>query len=441
MQNESNNRGKICTEQYIKSGGKNLRCGFTTGSAAAMATLASAKAVMDGKFIEYARITTPKGWDAVSEVLAGTIISENCAKCSIKKDAGDDPDATDGIEISSKVTIEEREESDRWDEDRIRIEICGGAGIGTVTKKGLDQGVGERAINSVPRKMIKKAVIDAIEEAESEEKNGVEKKSYDVRVEISAENGEEIAKNTFNPMLGIKGGISILGTTGVVTPMSEEALVGSIFVEMKVLKSNFKSNIKNGGKDFFPLIMTPGNFGSDFLKNFPELESAPVVHCSNFIGKAIDFAVELGFTHVMFVGHAGKFVKLAGGIMNTHSHNADCRMEIIASHAAITAFDKLTQTDIASIMDAATVDAAFDILDETDSTSTVSKSIMNAAMKHIARRSMNKFSFSFLMFSNAANRGILASSRNWKSMLELFRQGLPDSQPIQQSEADRSSES
>ncbi|MBR1713956.1 MAG: cobalamin biosynthesis protein CbiD [Treponema sp.] len=445
MQNESDNRGKICTEQYIKSGGKNLRCGFTTGSAAAMATLAAAKAVMDGKFIEYARIATPKGWDAVSEVFGGTILSENSAKCSIKKDAGDDPDATDGIEISSKVTINEinehREntESDSNEEDRIRIEICGGAGIGTVTKKGLDQGVGEHAINSVPRKMIKKAVIDAIEEAENAGKCG-EKKRYDVRVEISAANGEEIAKNTFNPVLGIKGGISILGTTGVVTPMSEEALVESIFVEMKVLKSNFKSNLKNGGKDFFPLIMTPGNFGSDFLKNFPELESAPVVHCSNFIGKAIDFAVELGFTHVMFVGHAGKFVKLAGGIMNTHSHNADCRMEIIASHAALTAFDKLTQTDFASIMDAATVDAAFDILDETDSTPTVSKSIMNAAMKHIARRSMNKFSFAFLMFSNAANRGILASSRNWKSMLELFRQGLPAPQPTQQSKADRSSE-
>ena len=449
MQNENDDSEKICTEQYIKSGGKNLRCGFTTGSAAAMATLASTKAALGGKFIEYARITTPKGWSAVSEVLAGTIISENCARCSIKKDAGDDPDATDGIEISSKVTINEisenteSTESDSNEEDRVKIKIKGGSGIGIVTKKGLDQDVGEHAINSVPRKMIKKAVTDAIEEAENAGKCG-EKKRYDVEVEISAANGEEIAKNTFNPVLGIKGGISILGTTGVVTPMSEEALVEAIFVEMKVLKSNFKSNfknkLKNNGTDFFPLIITPGNFGSDFLKNFPELEDAPVVHCSNFIGKAIDFAVELGFTHVMFVGHAGKFVKLAGGIMNTHSHNADCRMEIIASHAALTAFDKLTQTDIASIMDAATVDAAFDILDETDSTPTVSKSIMNAAMKHIARRSMNKFSFAFLMFSNAANRGILASSRNWKSMLELFRQGLPDSQTTQQSEADWSSE-
>ncbi len=417
---ESENE-KICTKQYIKSGEKNLRCGFTTGSAAAMATLAATKAVLTGSFIQYAKIVTPKGWLAVSEVLDGSIVSENCAKCSIKKDAGDDPDATDGIKIWSEVTINkikkidkvnDNNENDISEDDRIKIEISGGKGIGIVTKKGLDQAVGQHAINSVPRKMIRQAVIEAVGESGC----------YDVKVKISAEDGEKIAKNTFNPVLGIKDGISILGTTGVVTPMSEEALVESIFVEMKVLKNNFKSGIDN----FFPLIITPGNFGSDFLKNFPELKEAPVVHCSNFIGKAIDFAVELGFTHVIFVGHAGKFVKIAGGIMDTHSHKADCRMEIIASHAALTSFDKLAQNDIAAIMDSATVDAAFDILDETGSTAAVCKSIAKSAMKHISRRSMNKFSFAFTMFSNANGRGILAASKNWQAMLELFKQGLPN---------------
>ncbi len=402
------NNEKICTEQYVESDGKRLRCGFTTGSAAAMATVAALGGILEGEFSEYVKITTPKGWSAVSEVLDGKIISENSAIAAIKKDAGDDPDATDGIKIFSEVTVEKTDEKENG---KCRIEITGGEGIGIVTKAGLDQPPGEYAINSVPRKMIEDEVRRTL---------GEHGGNFFVKVKISAENGKEIAKNTFNPVLGIKDGISILGTTGVVMPMSEEALVDSIYVEMKFLRSNFKSSVSG----VIPLIVTPGNFGNDFLQNFPELENAPIIRCSNYIGKAIDFACELGFTHVLFVGHAGKFVKIAGGIMNTHSHNADCRMEIIACHASLARFDSMTQTDIARIMNAATVDAALDILDESDSSAAVCKSIAKAAEKHIARRSKGRFKFSFMMFSNTAGRGILSKSKNWDENANVVAQSL-----------------
>lgn len=386
----------LATEQYILCGEKKLRCGFTTGSSATMASLASIKAIFEKKFPEYAKITTPKGWIAISEVLNGTFSSENKAKCSIKKDGGDDTDATNGILITSEVEINFNHQY-----KNLEIEIVGGNGIGKITKAGLDQKVGEFAINSVPRKMIKEVV-----EKVCKENNFYGK----VKITISAENGEEIAKNTFNPYLGIVGGISILGTSGVVEPMSEEALIDSIFVEMRVISEEIKE------KKIRPLIITPGNYGEDFLKTYPKLKDISVVRCSNFIGKAIDFAVELNFTHVFFVGHAGKFVKIAGGIMNTHSHNADCRMEIIASHTALTCFDTIDQSDIVRIFDCVTVDSAFDILDETSSTEKVCKSIVRSAEKHISRRCKNKFKFSFLMFSNEPNRNILATSRNWQQL-------------------------
>lgn len=387
---------KIATEQYILCGDKKLRCGFTTGSAATMATQASFLAILNGKFPEYSKITTPKGWIAVSEVLNGEIISKTSAKCSIKKDGGDDTDATNGIAISSEIAFSS--EIANLEIEKFRIEITGGKGIGIVTKKGLDQAVGEYAINSVPRKMIKETVENILKENENSKFFSQFEKNSQIliKVTISAENGEEIAKNTFNPMLGIKGGISILGTSGVVEPMSEEALIESIFVEMKVAFESQTSEKKT-------IIVTPGNIGEDYLhenleKIYPEMKDSPIVRCSNFIGKAIDFACELGFSKVLFVGHAGKFVKVAGGIMNTHSHNADCRMEIIASHATLTCFDNLDKSDIARIMNCVTVNAAFDILDETNSSEIVWKSIIRAAKKHIQRRSKGKFDFDFVMF-------------------------------------------
>ena len=374
---------KIATEQYVLAGGKRLRCGFTTGSAAAMAAQAAAAALETGKFPEYSKITTLKGFAAVSEVLFPEI-SGGRARCAIRKDAGDDPDATDGILIWAAARFS-------GEPEQTEVEIRGGRGIGKVTKGGLDQKKGEWAINSVPRKMIFDAVKSAL------------KKPRRVEIEIGAEGGEEIAKRTFNPMLGIKGGISILGTTGVVEPMSESALVEAIFLEMRVIREEMGAE---GTRK--TLVVTPGNYGEDFIKNCPELADCPTVRCSNFLGKAIDFAVELGFEKVVFVGHAGKFVKVAAGVMNTHSHVADCRMETLAAHAALTCADRLDRSDYARILGAATVDAALDVLDETDSAETVCRSVVRAAKRKIAERIARdggRLTFDFIMFTNG--RGIL----------------------------------
>lgn len=385
MEKEDEKERKIATEQFVNCGGKMMRCGFTTGSAAAMAAMAAARAAATGTFPDYARIGTPKGWDAVAEIKKRAITGNMEAQCSVKKDAGDDPDATDGIEISAKVRLIPEERAG------ISVEITGGRGIGIVTKHGLEQEVGSPAINSVPRAMIEENVARVCAESSFTGK---------AEVEISAEDGEEIAKKTFNPHIGIIGGISILGTSGVVEPMSERALVDSIGVEMGVALSEAES--RGLGRH---IVVTPGNYGEDFLKKRPEFGGIPVVKCSNFIGKAIDFAVEKKAERVTFVGHAGKFVKVAGGIMDTHSHTADCRMEIIASHAALTSFDALDKSDMARILSCATTDAAFDILDETGATDATCRSIIRAAKKHIARRSGGAFRFDFLMFTTT--RGLL----------------------------------
>ena len=184
-----------------------------------------------------------------------------------------------------------------------------------MTKPGLDQPVGAAAINSVPRRMISEAVEEVRVLADSRE---------GLKVVISVPEGEALAKKTFNPRLGIEGGISILGTTGIVEPMSEQALVDTIRVELRQRRES--------GAEY--VLLTPGNYGSDFIRDGLGIDPALPVQTSNFIGDALDICRELGFRGALLVGHIGKLVKLAGGIFNTHSQYGDCRMEIIAAHAA-----------------------------------------------------------------------------------------------------------
>ena len=195
------------------------------------------------------------------------------------------------------------------------VAIDGGVGVGRVTKPGLDQPVGAAAINSVPRRMISEAVEEVRVLADSRE---------GLKVVISVPEGEALAKKTFNPRLGIVGGISILGTTGIVEPMSEQALVDTIRVELRQRRES--------GAEY--VLLTPGNYGSDFIRDGLGIDPALPVQTSNFIGDALDICRELGFRGALLVGHIGKLVKLAGGMFNTHSQYGDCRMEIIAAHAA-----------------------------------------------------------------------------------------------------------
>ena len=291
-------------EEYLVKDGKRLRLGYTTGSCAAAAAKAAAWMLLTGRRKESIRLQTPKGIELNLKVLDIQMLADE-TRCAIRKDSGDDPDVTRGTLIFAAV----RKSATPG------VTIDGGEGVGRVTKPGLDQPVGAAAINSVPRKMIEENVREVCMLV-----------GYDggIDVTISAPEGEALAKKTFNPRLGIVGGISILGTTGIVEPMSEQALVDTIHVELRQRRAN--------GADY--VLLTPGNYGADFIRASIGLDPRTAVLTSNFIGDALEMCRELGFRGALLIGHIGKLVKLAGGMWNTHSRYGDCRMDILTACAA-----------------------------------------------------------------------------------------------------------
>jgi cobalt-precorrin-5B (C1)-methyltransferase len=278
--------------------GKLLRCGYTTGTCAAAAAKAASVMLLTGEKTDKVNLFTPNGVELVLDVL-DAVITPEYASCSVRKDAGDDPDVTDGIHIYAHI----EKTSD------ITV-VDGGEGVGRVTAEGLDRPVGSAAINSVPRKMIMSAL------RETAEKYGY-KGGFSVI--ISVPNGAEIAKHTFNPRIGIKGGISIIGTTGIVEPMSHSAIAETIKIELKLLR-------QRGAKR---VLFTPGNYGEKFVREILRLSTNEHISCSNCIGEAVDEAAALGFAEILTVGHIGKLVKLGIGITNTHSRFGDGRMETL----------------------------------------------------------------------------------------------------------------
>ena len=317
-------------ENYIYSGTKKLRCGYTTGSCATAASKAAAESILTGKAVNCVEILTPNN-KSLRLTIERCILSNKSAFCTVIKDSGDDPDITNGIEICAEVSLTEN-----------GVEICGGDGVGTVTKAGLDQPVGASAINSVPRKMIADALKDVSEM--NEYKGGF-------RVVISVPNGEEIATKTFNPRIGIVGGISIIGTTGIVEPMSNSALVETIRTEANIRRAEGRNT----------LILTVGNYSEKFISENRSQLSDQCVMCSNFIGDAIDIGISLGFENILIIGHIGKMVKIGSGIMNTHSSFADGRIETLIACGALAGVDS---SILRSINECITVDAALDILYE-----------------------------------------------------------------------------
>ena len=372
-------------EHYIRSGQKWLKCGYTTGTCASLAAKAAVHFLLTGEIPDSMEILTPKGL-IVNAPILDFKLRGNAASCSVQKYAGDDADVTDGYLITAEVSKSEK-----------GITIDGGEGVGRVTKAGLDQPVGAAAINRVPREMIRSAVL---EECKAAHYNG------GLTIIISVPQGEEIAKKTFNPNLGIIGGISILGTSGIVEPMSQQAIVDTIEVEIKQARAS--------GSDH--LILTPGNYGIDFLKSSAMYaKGVPFVKYSNFIGDALDISVSQGFKTVLIVGHMGKLVKLAGGIMNTHSKVADCRMELICAHSAVCGAD----SNICSkIMDSTTTDAALAILDESSLRQAVIESLMAAIQKHLDRRCQGLLKVGAVMFSN--EYGYIGESSTVKEILNIW---------------------
>ena len=367
-------------EQFVYKNHKKLRYGYTTGSCAAAASKAAAAMLLSGKEISYVELHTPKGIDLRLEVL-DISREDNAVSCAIQKDGGDDPDVTNGILIYAKVSREPADEA--------QIIIDGGIGVGRVTKPGLEQLVGAAAINKVPRQMIRENL-----EAVCEQYHYHGKRS----VVMSIPSGVELAAKTFNPRLGIVGGISVLGTSGIVEPMSEQALIDTIRVEMRQKLAN--------GMEY--LLVVPGNYGIDFLDQYGHgLQLEDAVKCSNFVGEALDAAVEFGAKGVLLVGHIGKFVKLAGGIMNTHSHNADARMELLTVHAALLGAPvELLQ----KMMECVTTDDALKYLKEADLMEPVMERIMEKMEFYVNQRAQHQLELGVITFSNVF--GILGQTKN-----------------------------
>ena len=279
---------------------KTLRNGFTTGSCAAAAAKAAACLLQSGKAPEIIEITLPEGMSVGFDVV-DPIMENGIASCSIIKDGGDDIDATHGLMICASLSLVSGTD----------IVIDGGSGVGRATKPGLSVKVGEAAINPVPRKMITEAVRSVFPDK-------------GVQVIISVPGGEDIAKKTMNPKLGVLGGISILGTRGIVRPMSEQSYQESLIPQLNVVKAAGYSSV----------ILTPGQMGESFAINNFAFPVHSIAQTSNFVGYMLDAAADAGFARIMLWGHHGKLVKVAGGIFHTHSRIADSRAEIIAAYAA-----------------------------------------------------------------------------------------------------------
>lgn len=336
-------------------GGKLLRRGYTTGSCAAAAAKAATLMLFSQKPCQSITLTTPSGIALTLDIIDEKILAEYVS-CAVQKDSGDDPDITNGCFVYAKVSFAKE-----------GIEIKGGEGVGIVTKPGLDQEVGAYAINTVPRKMIRQACEEICK------KYGY---SGGLSVVLSIPGGEQLSARTFNPRMGIKGGLSILGTSGIVEPMSEKAIVDTIRAELSMLYAA-------GHRD---VVITIGNYGEAFAKEKLKLPLDAHVKCSNFIGETLSMAAEKGFEHALLIGHIGKLVKLGIGITNTHSNHGDGRLETLIA-CALEAGASLEHLHLIQVC--VSTDAALDQLRAFglfDATMTILKNrIENTIQRHVAQ--------------------------------------------------------
>lgn len=355
---------------YVIKNNKKMRLGYTTGSCAAAAASGAAQILLGGKTITEVSLMTPKGI-LLHLKLEDITVKDNMVSCGVRKDAGDDPDTTDGILVVASVEKMSGPQP-------VRIQIDGGQGVGRVTKPGLACKPGEAAINPVPRSMIMRAVEEAADQYGYE---------GSLKVTISVPKGQETARRTFNPRLGIEGGISILGTSGIVEPMSEKALIRSIEVEM--------SQHVAQGEQY--LLITPGNYGADYLREHMDLPFEKNIKCSNYVGETIDMAVNMGVKGILFVSHIGKFIKVAGGIMNTHSHSADSRMEILCANGIRAGADLACARDI---LECSTTDEALHVLEKDHILQETMKEITDRIQFYLDHRSYDQILLGAVIFSN-----------------------------------------
>ncbi len=373
-------------EEYQFSQGKNLRCGYTTGSCATAAAKAAAFMLLTGQRVATVRIDTPKGIVLDLEPLE-VEQGVDYVSCAIRKDSGDDPDDTNGVLVYAKV---EKAAS-------TGVAIEGGIGVGRVTKPGLACAQGGPAINPTPRRMITSELTKVMEEA-----------GYQggLLVTISIPEGVEIAKKTFNPRLGIIGGLSVLGTSGIVEPMSEKALIETMYVEMRAQQARGNKN----------LLVFFGNYGEDFTRDIMKLDLEGAVTCSNFVGELLDYAMFLGFESLLLIGHSGKLVKLAQGVMNTHSKYADCRTELFALEAMFQGASVKVGKEIYTCL---TTDEVTKILQREQLFEPVIAKVTEKIDFYMQHRVHGKIKTAALMFSNVY--GILGKTKYADDLIPLHK--------------------
>ncbi len=372
-------------ERYVNVGTKMMRCGYTTGTCAAGAARAAAETLFAGAPVDSVIVETPADISVeldIEQLERG----DGWVRCAVRKDGGDDPDVTNGSLVFATVT--------RSDEPGVRID--GGLGVGRVTRPGLDQPIGAAAINSTPRAMIAAQVEQAARDC-----------GYvgGADVEISIPAGVELAKRTFNPRLGIEGGLSVLGTSGIVRPMSAASLIGSLEIEMRQLAAEGEKR----------LLLAPGNYGRDFARDALGLSVERCVQCSNYLGEALDRAVTLGFKTVLVIGHIGKLVKVAAGNMNTHSRVSDARRETLAAHAALAGASREL---VAALMDAGTTDEMLDLLDDAGLVEPVMATVVERIERQLEHRTCGKLTVAAVVFSKT--RGELGRTSHATELVERY---------------------
>ena len=381
-------------EEYVYIDGKKYRRGYTTGSCATAASKAATYMLLTKKKIKTINIDTPKGIPLTLDV-QNISLNNDYVECSIKKDGGDDIDATHTMDIYAKAEIIDRENG----EDII---VCGGYGIGVVTKKGLSVEVGKAAINPTPMKMINYEIRKVI----GEDISATLGEGKSLKITISAPKGEEIAKKTFNPRLGIIGGISIIGTTGIVEPMSDEGWKKSLSIELKMKKEQ--------GLD--KIILVPGNQGEQFIREKLNLDMKYVVRTSNFIGYMLKEAQRMGYKKILMAGHIGKFIKLSAGIFNTHSKVADARSEILISNLALM---KAPYDLLEKINECLTAEEAVEVINENNYTEFYDKVSNKCRYKVKQYLGDDDTEVEVIMFS--MDKTLLGKSDNTDSLVEVFR--------------------
>lgn len=382
-------------DDYIIRNQKFLRYGITTGSCAAAAAKAAAKLLLTGVLCDHVSMDIPSG-KRIDVAVSKVSYSDDTAEFMVIKDSGDDPDVTDKAEIH--VTLQKSGSTDKNAfryEGFCEIYLDGGEGIGRITAEGLEQSIGQAAINKVPRQMI----FDAVDEIA-----GLADYRGKLLAVVSVPGGKELSEHTFNPRLGIEGGISVLGTSGILEPMSEKAFADTIELQIK-------QSINNGNRN---IVIVPGNYGEKYASSYAG--SAPVIKCGNFIGETLDMAVVYGVKNLLLIGNTGKLIKLAAGIMNTHSLYADARQEIMAVHSVLCGADKYTAQ---KIMDCITTDEMIGILEKEGIRDRVMHSISLKIQEHVRRRLKDSVNFGVMLFSE--KYGFLCQTEGTDSVTEAIR--------------------